>query len=355
MAHDVFISYSKKDAAIAEAVCAELEAKGIQCWIAPRNIVSGTKYSQSIINGITQSQLMVVVYSANANESNHVVAEIDRAYNKRIPIIPFRIEDVPLSQDLEYYLSTSQWLDALEGQPEQHLERLVETVRLLLKKTGSLPRPPPPARSIPPVTQPGAKGSSSKTPWIIAGSLAAAVAVLFVAVLVIVLIFIRPPNPNSNNSQANGDSRGVPTPTIAANGNSGDERQRRVGAVETELMRRARKAILDAEISGDKKALDSLLRQDFRTIRPNNQVLTKEQLIDEIDSGLFEGLKVSDRSKVSVTVDDARPAGNGGLMSLVRISYLDQGRTITEVRREVTVFAKENDRLVAIVNRWTKE
>jgi hypothetical protein len=47
MAHEVFISYSQKDAAVAEAVCAELEAKGIQCWIAPRHIVSGTKYSQS--------------------------------------------------------------------------------------------------------------------------------------------------------------------------------------------------------------------------------------------------------------------------------------------------------------------
>ena len=34
---------------MAEAVCAELEARGIECWIAPRNIVSGTKYSHSII------------------------------------------------------------------------------------------------------------------------------------------------------------------------------------------------------------------------------------------------------------------------------------------------------------------
>jgi len=34
---------------VAEAVCAELEARGIECWIAPRNIVSGTKYSHSII------------------------------------------------------------------------------------------------------------------------------------------------------------------------------------------------------------------------------------------------------------------------------------------------------------------
>jgi hypothetical protein len=361
MAHEVFISYSNKDAAVAEAVCTELEAKGIQCWMAPRNIVSGTKYSQSIINGITESQLMVVVYSSHANESDHVVAEIDRAYNKRIPIIPFRIEDVPLSPDLEYYLSTSQWLDAFDGQTKPHLERLVETVRLLLKKTGSLPKPAPMPQPKP-RGNPGtvAAGSSmvtpaksSRAPWLIAG-LMAVVAFVLVGVLIIALIVFAIQKTHSNASLANGNNTAVPSPATT-NPSARETIQRRPDAVETELMRRARKAILDAEISGDTKALNGLLRQDFRTRRPNDQILSKEQLISEVDSGLFEGLQVSDRSKVSVTVDDPRAAGSGGLMSLIRISYLDQGRTMTEVRRDMTIFVKENDRLVAIGNRWTKE
>lgn len=358
MAHEVFISYSKKDAAVAEAVCSELEAKGIQCWMAPRNIVSGTKYSQAIINGITESQLMVVVYSSNANESDHVVAEIDRAYNKRIPIIPFRIEDVPLSPDLEYYLSTSQWLDAFDGQTKPHLERLVETVRLLLKKTGSLPKPPPMSQANPPGRTVAAGSSmatpakSSRAPWVIAG-LMAVVAFVLAGVLIIAIILFATRKTNSNASLANGNNAAVPSPTT--NSSARETIQRRTDAVETELMRRARKAILDAEISGDTKALDSLLRQDFRTRRPNDQILSKEQLISEVDSGLFEGLQVSDRSKVSVTIDDPRAAGSGGLMSVIRISYLDQGRTMTEVRRDMTIFVKENDRLVAIGNRWTKE
>jgi hypothetical protein len=360
MAHEVFISYSKKDAAVAEAVCAELEAKGIQCWMAPRNIVSGTKYSQSIINGITQSQLMVVVYSANANESNHVVAEIDRAYNKRIPIIPFRIEDVPLSPDLEYYLSTSHWFDAFDGQTKQHLERLVETVRLLLKKTGSLPKPPPmpqanPSGGLKTVasgSSPATPARASKAPWVIAG-LTAVVALVVVGVLIIALIIFATRKTNSNASLTNGNNGAVPSP--ATNSSSREIIQRRLDAVETELLRRARKAILDAEISGDTKALESLLRQDFRTRRPNDQILNREQLISEVNSGLFEGLQVSDRSKVNVTVDDPRAAGSGGLISVIRISYLDQGRTMTEVRRDMTIFVKESDRLIAISNRWTKE
>jgi TIR domain-containing protein/uncharacterized protein DUF4440 len=346
MAHDVFISHSKKDAAIAEAICAELEAKGIQCWIAPRNIVSGTKYSVSIMQGITQSQLMVVVYSAGANESNHVLAEIDRAYNKRIPIVPFRIEDFPLSEDLEYYLSTSQWFDAQQGPMQGHLERLVETVRSLLKKTGSLPSRPPP-KPVPPI--PPAPVRSSKAPWIIAGAVAL-LALGFVAVLAAGLIMFVLRNTNSRPPD-DGNISISPTP-ISTQGGQGA----RVAAVETELLRRARKAILDAEISGDTKALASLLRQDFKTRRPNDQILTREEVIREVESGqVIEGLRVPDRTKVTVVVEDARPVANMGLMSLVKISYLDQGRVITEVRRDLTVFVKENDRFVATVNRWSNQ
>jgi hypothetical protein len=193
LAHEVFISYATRDALVAGAICAALEAKGAQCWIAPRDIVSGTKYSQSIVNGITGSRLMVVVYSAAANESNHVVAEIDRAYNKRIPILPVRIENVPLSQDLEYYLSTSQWFDALDGRLASHLGQTVE------------------------------------------------------------------------------------------------------------------------------------------------------------------GIEVPDRSKVTVTVEDASSPSTLSLMSVIKLTYTDQGKTVSVVRRDMTMFSKQNDRLVPIVNRWSAE
>jgi len=346
LAHDVFISYAKQDAAVADAVCAELEADGIQCWIAPRNIISGTKYSQAIINGITESGIMVLVYSAGANESNHVVAEVDRAYNKRIPIIPFRIEDVPLSKDLEYYLSTSQWLDAQADPVTDHLERLVDTVRLLLKKTGSLPVLPPPRPG------PSVAKRSSMLPWIIVGA-GVLLASGLVVLLAIGVIFVTTRNTNTrpgNDGGSSGDGASGPPRNQNASGPG------RAASAETELLRRARQAILDAEINGDKKALEDLLRQDFKTRRPDDQLLTKEQVMSELDSRqVMEGLKVPDRSKVTAAVDNASSIGNLGLMSVVKLTYEVEGRTVTEVRRDVTVFAKENDRLVATVNRWSKE
>jgi hypothetical protein len=46
MTHDVFISYSSLDKAVADAACAALEAYGIRCWIAPRDIVPGKEWGE---------------------------------------------------------------------------------------------------------------------------------------------------------------------------------------------------------------------------------------------------------------------------------------------------------------------
>lgn len=144
MAHDVFISYSTKDKTIAEVMCATLESKGIRCWIAPRDIVPGRDWTESIIDAIASSRVMVLLFSSNSNESPDVKREVDSAVNEQIIIIPFRIENVSLSKSLQYYLRTTHWLDALTPPIEKHLQTLVEKVRQLLfvnSDTGNISAP----------------------------------------------------------------------------------------------------------------------------------------------------------------------------------------------------------------------
>jgi hypothetical protein len=112
MPHDVFISHSSKDKSVADAVCATLEASGIRCWIAPRDVLPGANWGEAIIDALSTSKAMVLIFSANSNESGQVVREVERAINKNIPVIPFRIENVPLSKAMEYFISTAHWLDA---------------------------------------------------------------------------------------------------------------------------------------------------------------------------------------------------------------------------------------------------
>ncbi len=136
MAHDVFISYSTEDKATADAVCAALEASHIRCWVAPRDVLPGQNYAQQLIRAIHGADVMVLVFSSKSNRSGHVMREIERAATRDMPILPFRIEDVPPSEAMEYYISSTHWLDALTPPLEKHLEHLANTVQRLLDRTG---------------------------------------------------------------------------------------------------------------------------------------------------------------------------------------------------------------------------
>jgi hypothetical protein len=150
MAHDVFISYASEDKTTADAVCAKLESHRIRCWIAPRDVLPSMDYGQALVEAIKQSRLVVLVFSARSNDSPHVRREVERAVAKGIPILPFRIEDVTPSSSLEFFIAGAHWLDALTPPLERHLERLAETVELLLSRTGTPPvasqEPEPPTR-----------------------------------------------------------------------------------------------------------------------------------------------------------------------------------------------------------------
>ena len=134
MAVDVFISYAIADKLTADAACAALESAGIRCWIAPRDVLPGMDYAEAIIEALEKCRGMLLIFSSNANRSNQVKREVERAVHHGIPIIPFRIEDVPPARALEYYISSPHWLDALTPPLEQHLKQLSSTIQILLDR-----------------------------------------------------------------------------------------------------------------------------------------------------------------------------------------------------------------------------
>ena len=133
MALDTFISYSSPDKTAADAACAVLERAGIRCWIAPRDIRPGQEYGHAIIEAIDQCRVMVLIFSANANDSRQIHREIERAVSKGVPIIPLRIEEVVPTRSMEYFLGAIHWLDALTPPLEKHLQQLAEAVKALLQ------------------------------------------------------------------------------------------------------------------------------------------------------------------------------------------------------------------------------
>ena len=131
--HDVFISHSSKDKAIADAVCAAFEAEKIRCWIAPRDILPGEKWAGAINSAIKSSSIMVLIFSENSNNSDDVLNELQLAKDASAIIIPFKIGDIFPNGDMEYYLKRTHWLDAMDPPTEKQIRELVKTVILFLK------------------------------------------------------------------------------------------------------------------------------------------------------------------------------------------------------------------------------
>ena len=136
MAHDVFISYSSKDRPIADAICAHLEAAGIRCWIAPRDITPGEDWPTAITRAIAQGRVLVLVFSAHSNASEDVSRELYLAANHKLVIIPFKIENIEPEAGKQYYLARTHWLDALNPPTQEQIQNLVERVRTLVPLKG---------------------------------------------------------------------------------------------------------------------------------------------------------------------------------------------------------------------------
>src|SRR5262249_48768270 len=110
MSAPVFISYSSKDIAVARKICAAVEELGFACWMAHRDVRPGENFQIAVVRAIRASRVMLLVFTANANESTEVEKELVLASRERLSIIPIRIERVEPSEAFDYQFATRQWI-----------------------------------------------------------------------------------------------------------------------------------------------------------------------------------------------------------------------------------------------------
>jgi TolB-like protein/Tfp pilus assembly protein PilF len=160
-AAQVFISYASQDKGVADTVCQALERAGVACWIAPRNVVPGESYAGAIVHAIDGTKLIVLILSEHGASSQHVLREVERASSKRRPVVAFRIDAAPMPADFEYFLNTSQWLDASSMGVESALPRLVDAVQRVIAspaQAGVALGPAGSSSQRTPVLQPASRG-----------------------------------------------------------------------------------------------------------------------------------------------------------------------------------------------------
>lgn len=134
MKYNVFISYSSKDKAIADAVCHTIEELGIRCWIAPRDIHAGEEYGDVIADAVHKCKVFVLIFSEASSISKWVRSELNLAMDEQLYIIPFRVDGTPLSGSNKLILNKIHWIDAYPSY-EKKLGELASNVLNIIKQS----------------------------------------------------------------------------------------------------------------------------------------------------------------------------------------------------------------------------
>jgi S1-C subfamily serine protease len=141
----IFITYSSKDQKVSRTICTALENRGLTCWISSRNVKPGQNYQEQIVKAIRAAKIMVLVFTANANNSNEIKKELALASQNNLIVIPVRIEDVTPNEAFAYEFATRQWID-LFGDWENSIAHLVEMIAAVIEDHPSGERAPAAAK-----------------------------------------------------------------------------------------------------------------------------------------------------------------------------------------------------------------
>jgi len=156
MAATVFLSHASKDKKMADTICAAIESRGVECWMATRDIHPGENFQEAIVRAIRATKVMLFVFSANSNNSDEVKKEIALAGQNKLFVIPVRVEDVAPNEAFAYEFATRQWID-LFNDWEASLDQLMTQIKAVTAMQT-------PADEAGDADKPGGTGDAAETP-----------------------------------------------------------------------------------------------------------------------------------------------------------------------------------------------
>lgn len=127
----VFVSYSSQDRKLVNLIVKMMKDAGISYWKAPEMIPAGSSYAREIPKAIKECEVFLLVLSRTSQKSIWVEKETDSAISHRKTIIPFQIDDIPLSDTFRFYLNNVQMI-SYEQDGEEAMEELRQQLMELL-------------------------------------------------------------------------------------------------------------------------------------------------------------------------------------------------------------------------------
>ena len=123
----VFLSHATGDAVAVDMVKRQIEALGVDVYLAEHDPRPGTSIAAKIQAELTASHVLVVLLTDQGVNSNYVHQEIGLARGQNKPIIP--VVDVKIDTSGLGMLKEVEWLEVDFSQPTEALERLTKSIQ----------------------------------------------------------------------------------------------------------------------------------------------------------------------------------------------------------------------------------
>lgn len=142
MAHEVFISYSRKDMAVADRICKAFDEAGITYFIDRQGIGGGFEFPEVLANAIIECKVVLYLASHNSYASKFTNAELTFAFNEKSKnsVLPYIIDGSSMPPALRFVFAGVNWRNIKDHPIET---TLVADILRMLGREAKQPKPTP--------------------------------------------------------------------------------------------------------------------------------------------------------------------------------------------------------------------
>jgi len=127
----LFISYSSKDAGLAQKVCRLLERNDLKCWVAPRDLGPG-RWRGGLREAIEAAGALVLLWTPGSDDSPQVAKEVAWAEQAKVEILPFKVPELD-ERELSFELKPWQAFPLIGSGGRLSSKLIVDVCRSLLE------------------------------------------------------------------------------------------------------------------------------------------------------------------------------------------------------------------------------
>jgi hypothetical protein len=138
--HSVFLSYSRRDAALADRLAEQIEQAGYPIWIDRVGIIGGEQWRAAIVAAIEAADVFIILLSPNSIQSTNVRKELDLAETAGIRILPITLAQVSIPAEMKYQLAGVQIIEGWKSPDGGYSQVMRALVDLQVRRSGQIQR-----------------------------------------------------------------------------------------------------------------------------------------------------------------------------------------------------------------------